>query len=148
MMDGIKIKGRVRLTIRDAATGEVIKQTPWQENLVTTAGTVRFAELMRGGASQGIAFCGVGDDDTPAAAGDTELGNELGRLPITDTSISTATVTYSTFFGSADCNGTWKEEGLMTEAVNGVLVCHFILASPEDKNATKTITVDHELEVS
>jgi hypothetical protein len=52
-----RIKGRTRFTIRDAKTGEIIRQTGWIPNLVTTAGKVLFSELMRGGSSSYITYC-------------------------------------------------------------------------------------------
>lgn len=145
-LDGIKISGRTRFRIRDLLTGE-LEITPWKHNLVTTAGMVLYASLLRGTSAAHCAYCAVGSDDTAADVGDTALAAEIGRLAITDTSISTATVTYSTFFGSADCNGAWNEVGLLTESVGGTLICRNVLAAEQTKNAANTITIDYALEV-
>ena len=146
--DKTTIRGRTRITFRDALTGEVLEQMPWKENLVTDDGEVLFAELMGGLSTDYITHCAVGSDGTAANEADGSLGAEIGRLPITDISISTSTLTFSTFFGSADCNGAWNEVGLLTGAAGGVLVCRNVLASEFTKNTTKTATIDYEVEVA
>ena len=146
--DGIHIKGKSRLTYRDALTGKFLYQTPWRDNLVTTAGKVLYARLMKGETLDPCGYCGVGSGDTPAAIGDTALETEIGRLTITDVSITGAAVTYSTFFGSADCNGGWWEIGLLTLATGGTLIARTVLGAEQTKNAANTITLDYTLTVA
>ena len=144
LKDKLRIRGRVRATIRDAKTGEIL-EIIHGKNLVTDAGEELFMKWMNGEAPDYITYCAVGTDNTPAAEGDTTLGAEIGRLLITDQTRVTTTITYSTFFSAADCNGAWEEEGLLNAAVAGTLVVHTLFAATINKDATKTVTVDHEL---
>lgn len=142
--DKLRITGRVKATVRDAKTGKIL-QVIEGPNLVTDVGEILFTKWMNGEAADIIAYCAVGSDATPPAEGDTTLTAEIGRILITDQTRSGATITYSTFFSAADCNGTWLEEGLLNAAVAGELVAHSLFAAQIDKDATKTVTCDHEL---
>ena len=144
--DKVRVRGRVRATVRDAETGEILEVVPGK-NLVTDVGEALFSALMNGESLDSISYCAVGSDDAAVAEGDTTLTAEIDRIPITDSTRVAALVTYSTFFSSGDCNGVWKEEGLLNAAVGGVLVCHTLFAAPINKDATKTVTVDHDLEI-
>lgn len=146
--DKVKIKGRCRLTVRDAKTGEIIEQTPWKENLVTDDGEELYAQLMRGDSVDPCGYCGVGSGNTPAAEGDSALEAEIGRLEVTDAIIAGSVVTYSTFFGSGDANGNWWEVGMLNDPVAGVLIARTVLGGLQVKNAANTITVDYELSVT
>jgi len=147
LKDEAKVKGRCRLTIRDAKTGEVIEQTPWRNNLVTDGGEELYAKLMKGDALAPCGYCAVGSGNTPAAEGDAALQTEIGRLVVTDISITGSAVTYSTFFGAADCNGTWWEIGMLNASVAGVLIARTVLGASKTKNSSKTVTVEYELSV-
>lgn len=142
--DKLRIRGRVTATIRDAKTGEIL-EIIHGKNLVTDDGEELFMKWMNGEAADIITYCAVGSDDTAPAEGDSALGVEIGRILITDQTRVTTTITYSTFFGAADCNGAWEEEGLFNAAVAGVSVAHSLFAAPIAKDGTKTVTVDHEL---
>ena len=102
--DEVKVRGRCRLTIRDVKTGKLLEQTPWRDNLVTNKGEELYAQLMRGDALDPCGYCEVGSGNTPAQETDTALETPLDRLEVTDATISAHpfTVTYSTFFSSAD----------------------------------------------
>ena len=147
LKDRVRIRGRVRATVRDAETGEVLRVVEGR-NLVTDVGEALFSQLMNGESVDIISYCAVGSSDTAPAEGDTTLTAEIGRIQVTDQTRSGAKITYSTFFSAADCNGTWKEEGLLNAAAGGTLVCHTLFASTIDKDVTKTVTVDHELEIT
>jgi len=142
--DKLRISGRVTATIRDAKTGEIL-EIIHGKNLVTDDGEELFMKWMNGEAADIITYCAVGSDNTAPAEGDSALGAEIGRILITDQTRVTTTITYSTFFGAADCNGAWEEEGLLNAAVAGVLVAHSLFAAPIAKDGTKTVTIDHDL---
>jgi hypothetical protein len=148
LKDEVRVKGRCRLTIRDAETGEILEQMPWRNNLVTDDGEELYAKLMKGDALDPCGYCAVGSGFTPAAEGDSAMEAEIGRLVVTNISITGSAVTYDTFFGAADCNGTWWEIGMLTLAVGGVLVARTVLGASKTKNATKTVTVSYELSVT
>ena len=142
--DKLRIKGHVTATVRDAETGEIL-EVIHGKNLVTDVGEELFMKWMNDEAANIITYCAVGTDNTPAAEADVTLGAEIGRILITDQTRVTTTITYSTFFASGDCNGAWEEEGLLNAAAAGTLVTHTLFAATVNKDATKTVTVDHTL---
>ena len=148
LRDEVKVRGRCRLTIRDAETGEVLEQMPWRNNLVTDDGEELYAKLMRGDALDPCNYCAVGSGFTPAAEGDSTMEAELGRLVVTDTSITGSAITYSTFFGAADAPGTWWEIGLLNQSVGGILIARTVLGASKTKNAANTISVEYQLSVT
>lgn len=143
----VHVKGRVRARIHDLET-DTWTITPWGDNLVTDDGKELFSKLMCGDSSEHATYCAVGSGTAPASESDSALQSEIGRLIITDYSVSGASVTYSTFFGSADCNGTWGEAGLLTASSGGILIDRYVFGTALVKNSTKTITVDIELTVT
>ena len=144
--DKIRIMGKVTATVRDAKTGKILEVIPGK-NLVTNDGEALFMKWMNGEAPDYISHCAVGSDDTAPAEGDSTLTAEIDRVAITAQVRVGAKITYSTFFGITDANGVWKEEGLLNAAVAGTLVSHTLFAAPITKDLTKTISVDHELEI-
>jgi len=147
LRDEVRVRGRCRLTIQDAETGELIERTPWNPNLVTDAGETLYARLMKGDDVAPCRYCAVGSGNTAAAEGDSALEAEIGRLEVTDISISGSTVTYSTFFGAGSCNGTWWEIGMLNAESGGTLVARTVLGTSKSKSTSNTITVDYELGV-
>lgn len=145
--DKVKVKGRCRLTIRDLS-GKILEETPWMNNLVTDDGEELYAQLMKGDAVDPCSYCAVGDDATPASESDAIMGSEIGRLEVTDISITGSVVTYSIFFGSGDCNGTWWEVGMLNAEISGVLIARTVLGASRSKSTSNTITVDYELSVT
>lgn len=142
-----RAKGRVRFRIHDLIN-DTWEITPWGHNIVVDDGNEQYVKLMAGDSTAYASYCGVGSGTTAAASTDTALETEIGRIAITDYSIASATCTFSTFFGSADCNGSWNEVGLLTANSGGILINHYILASTITKNSTKTVIVDIELTIT
>jgi len=145
--DKVKALGRCRLTIRNL-NDEILEKTGWTHNLVTDDGEELYAKLLRGDALDPCGYCAAGSGNTPAAEGDSTLETEIDRLEVTDTSIAGSVVTYSTFFGSGDANGTWWEVGMLNAAAAGVLIARTVLGASKNKSAANTITVDYELSVT
>lgn len=92
-------------------------------NLLTTAGLTRICSLIIGGGGTALTNTatrlGVGDSNTPAAVGDTDLGAVAGSthryfmtMDATYPSASGAVITARATFGSADGNFAWQEWGL------------------------------------
>lgn len=142
----IRPSGFVTATVRNL--DDEIIQIVRGKNLVTDAGEALFAAFMNDEAPDAISHCAVGTDNTPPAEGDATLGAEIGRLAVTDQSRAAATITYETFFGIADHNGAWEEEGLLNAGAGGDLVVHTLFAATINKNITNTVTVSHELIVA
>jgi hypothetical protein len=136
--------GMVRVTIRDAKTGE-IKSDDLTKNMFVTAGKNGVAAGLIQEASKGfITYCAVGTNTTAPALADTKLGTELYRKLISVRSRSGNVSTFQTFFTTAEANGTLKEAGLFGDAAtgtvdSGTLYCH--LAINRTKSASDTLTL-------
>jgi len=78
-------KGRVRITVRNL-DGDILDLVE-MDNLITTVGLNMLRDLLKGDISDGeIKYCGLGDDDTAPALGNTTLGNEVFRKILTSSS--------------------------------------------------------------
>jgi len=138
------------LIVRDAKTGKIIPEECQQvKNLIVNAGLYQIIDLIIGASDADFTHCGVGSGSTPPAAGDTDLQTPIGdRKVITERFRSTNKGTFSTFFGSADNNGTWRESGLFTALTGGTMLCRALLASAFEKTTAKTATVDWDITAS
>lgn len=143
----IKVKGTVRLTVRDAVTGRVLEKRE-QTNVFTTAGKTHLLKLFIGESEDIAGYCGVGSGSTAPAVGDTALTTEIGRVSLSGYSRSGLVATLTFYFASGDCNGTWQEEGLLTDSSGGTLCAHTLFDSSITKTTSKTVTVEHELTFS
>ena len=144
------MSGRVRIIVYCKENGRV---TPVEErvitNLVVTAGKSYICDLLIGAASEGFAYCGVGASAQAPSPSDTDLVSPIGpRRRVTDRFRVGCTATFSTFFGSQDNNGTWREAGLFTSASGGVMLSRAVFPTPLIKDETKTVTLDWDIKVS
>jgi len=146
----IELKGEMQLTVRHARTGKIIPgECQRVKNLVVNAGLYQIIDLIIGASDADFTHCGVGSGSNPPAAGDTDLQTPIGdRKVITERFRSTNKGTFSTFFGSADNNGTWREAGLFTALSGGTMLCRALLASPFEKTTAKTATCDWDISAS
>lgn len=146
----IVLRGEMWLIVRDAKTGKIIPEECQQvKNLIVNAGLYQIIDLIIGASDADFTHCGVGSGSTPPAAGDTDLQTPIGdRKVITERFRSTNKGTFSTFFGSADNNGTWRESGLFTALTGGTMLCRALLASAFEKTTAKTATVDWDITAS
>ena len=137
--EGIKIKGHVKITSIDEATGEV--EVIESDNLIVTAGYDLLASVLIGAAS--ISYCGVGSGSTAAAADDTDLETAVGaRKPITTATRAGAIALFSTFFSSAENNGTWNEAILATGISGENIISRAVFSTPYLKTNLKKCTLD------
>jgi hypothetical protein len=146
MEDNVKVSGKVKLIVKDAKTGKIL-QIVEGKNLITTAGKTLIASLLNGESVNLIGYCAVGSGTTTPNASDTTLEGEIGRLPITSKSRSINVITYSTFFGSGDLNGTWNKVGLFNAQTGGVMFSEYLLPSTISKDATKTVDIEYAITI-
>ena len=153
--DGIKIVGRLRITVRDAKTNEVLKVIE-KENVITTQGLQlildKLAEDTTGGpgSQTGITHLWVGDGTTAASQADTDLTNFLSEAEVGDYYRSGLTATFSTFFSTSEANHTWAEVGLANGPHgSGILITRSVFgANSFTKSDTQTVTVDYDITIS
>ena len=142
--DGMKITGKIKITVRDVKTGKIL-QIVERSNIIVSGGKNLIASLVNGESANIPNYCAVGSGTTTPSVSDTTLEGEIGRLAVTQRSRANNVITYSTFFGSGDCNGTWNKVGLFNAQSGGTLFSEAIISPSIAKDTTKTVTIDYSV---
>lgn len=145
----VYVKGHCKLRVYDDKTGKPL-YNEWQEfdNLIVTNGYALLASVLIGESI--ISHCGVGSGTTTPALDDSDLETPVGaRKVITTKSRAGAIALFSTFFTSADNNGTWNEAILAT-ALSGAdtVVSHSLFANTFEKTNLKNCYYDWSIEMT
>ena len=138
--DALKMKGRLQIHLNDELVQEV-------DNLVVTAGKGYVASRMKDTTATAMSHMAIGSGSTAAAAGDTALGNELGRVALTSTTVSSAVVTYVASFPAGTGTGAVTEAGILNASSSGTLLCRTVF-SVVNKGASDSMTVTWTVTVS
>jgi len=118
--DGFNLKGKVEVRLNDEVVREI-------DNLVVTTGKGFVAASMiktTSNSPAAMTHMAIGSDTTNPAAGDTALGNELGRVTLTSAAVSGAVVTYIATFPAGTGTGAVVEAGILNASSSGTLLCH------------------------
>ncbi len=143
--DVLRIEGRVRIRVFKLGR---LERDSCSRNTITSAGKAWLSKLMVGQAEDSLLYCGVGSSDREPSEGDTDLVSPIGqRKPSSDRFTTNNVATISTFFGSQDNNGVWREVGLFTKETGGVMFARALIDPPITKDETKTVTVDWDVTV-
>mgnify|MGYP003116275025 FL=1 len=137
--DDLKLKGKLAISIN----GEVVQEV---DNLVVTAGKGYVASRMKDATATAMSHMAIGSGSTAAAASDTALGNELGRVSLTSTTVSAAVVTYVATFGAGTGTGAVTEAALLNASSSGTMLCRTVFSvvnkgSADSMTITWTVTV-------
>jgi hypothetical protein len=118
------------------------------KNLTTTAGREWLCQILCNTSprvNNYITHFAIGDDTTPAAEGNTALGNEVFRKAVSSWAEDGATANISVFIAANEANFEWEEWGHFVDATStagsGVMFSHKI-DSTVSKSSPTTITVD------
>jgi hypothetical protein len=138
IQDNLKMKGRLQVSLN----GEVVRDI---DNLVVTAGKAYVADRMKNNSST-MSHMAVGSGTTAAAAGNTALGTELGRVSLTSTTVSSNVVTYVATFAAGTGTGAVTEAGILTASSGGTMLCRTVFSvvnkgSADSMTITWTVTV-------
>ena len=96
--DLIKVRGELKLTL-SSPQGNV-KQEIIVPNLVVTAGKNLIASRLKDTTDAAMTHMAIGTGSTAAAAGNTALGSEAGRVALTSTTVTSNAVAYVASFGA------------------------------------------------
>ena len=121
--ENIKPTGLVKIVQTNAA-GKLVREFE-VPNLVTTAGKSHIAAKLAATTNSPVAMThmAIGTGTTSAAAGDTTLGTEGGRVTLSNTVVSTNTVTYTATFPAGTGTGAVTEAGVLNGSSSGTLLC-------------------------
>ena len=131
--DGLKLKGKLAISLN----GKIIQEV---DNLVVTAGKGYVASRMKDATATAMSHMAIGSGSTAAAASDTALGNQLGRVALTSTTVSNAVVTYVASFPAGTGTGAVTEAAILNASSGGTMLCRTVF-SVVNKGAQDSMTV-------
>lgn len=138
--EALKLTGRVTVSLN----GEVVRDIP---NLVVTAGKGYVASRMKDTTAGAMSHMAVGTDNTAAAAGDTALGAEVGRVALATTAVSGAVITYTATFPAGTGTAALAEAGTLNASSGGTMLCRTVF-SVVNKAASDAMTVSWSITAS
>lgn len=141
----IKVTGDLVVVI----TGPDGKEKERRElkNLVVTTGKGFIASRMVGTSANVMSHMAIGSGTTAAAAGDTTLGTELGRVSLGSSSASGAVATYVATFPAGTGTGAVTEAGILNSGTTGTLLCRTVF-SVVNKGADDAMSITWSITVS
>jgi len=142
--ENLKVTGAVAIKVFDK--NGVLKQEQNIKNLVVTSGKEFIAAAMVGTPTQ-MSHMAVGAGTSAAAAGNTNLGSELGRVALTSDTSSGAVVTYVGDFPAGTGTGAVTEAGLFNDPTGGVMLCRTVFAVV-NKGADDAMSITWQITVS
>ena len=137
--ESLKMVGHLSI----ALNGETVQEVP---NLVVTDGKEYVASRMKDTSASAMSHMAIGSGSTAAAAGNTALGSELGRVSLTSTNVSAAVVTYVATFAAGTGTGAVTEAALLNASSGGTMLCRTVFSvvnkgSADSMTITWTVTV-------
>lgn len=138
LQDAIKMTGELRLTVTNPegnVTQEVVVP-----NLVVTVGKNFIASRIKDATATAMSHMAIGSGTTAAAAGDTTLGTELGRVALTSTTVTANAVAYVATFPAGTGTGAITEAGLFNASSAGTMLCRTVF-SVINKGAADTLGI-------
>lgn len=143
--DLIKVRGELKLTL-SSPQGNV-KQEIIVPNLVVTAGKNLIASRLKDTTDAAMTHMAIGTGSTAAAAGNTALGSEAGRVALTSTTVTNNAVAYVASFGAGVGTGAITEAGLLNASSSGTLLCRTVF-SVINKGANDTLGITWTVTIS
>ena len=142
--DETRALGKLTIEVKDK-DGK-LKQREEVKNLVVDTGLAYIASRMKDASATAMSHMAIGSGSTAAAASDTALGSELGRVSLTSTTVSSAVVTYVATFAAGTGTGAVTEAALLNASSGGTMLCRTVFSvvnkgSADSMTITWTVTV-------
>ena len=115
----LKLTGHVTVAVNN----EVVREIP---NLVVTAGKGYVASRMKDTTDGAMSHMAVGTDNTAAAAGDTALGTEAGRVALTSSTVAANVITYVATFPAGTASAALTEAAILNASSGGTMLCRTV----------------------
>lgn len=142
--DLIKVKGELKLTLTSPQGN--VKHEVIVPNLVVTAGKNFIADRLKNNTTV-MSHMAIGTGSTAAAAGNTALGSEAGRVALTSSTVTDNAVAYVGSFGAGTGTGAITEAGLLNASSSGTLLCRTVF-SVINKGANDTLGITWTVTIS
>lgn len=122
--ENMTLTGNLKIVL----TGEdgQVKEEVEVKNLVVTTGKNFIASRIKDATATAMSHMAVGSGTTAAAAGDTTLGTELGRVALASTTVTDNNVAYVATFPAGTGTGAVTEAGLLNAGSAGTLLCRTV----------------------
>ena len=143
--DSIKVTGELKLTLT-RPDGHV-KHEVIIPNLVVTTGKNYIASRMKDASATAMSHMAIGTGSTSAAAGNTTLGSEAGRVALTSTTVTNNDVAYVATFPAGTGTGALTEAGIFNASSSGTLLCRTVF-SVINKAAADTLGITWTVSVN
>ncbi len=143
--DSIKVTGELKLTLT-RPDGNV-KHEVIIPNLVVTTGKNYIASRMKDASATAMSHMAIGTGSTSAAAGNTTLGSEAGRVALTSTTVTNNDVAYVATFPAGTGTGALTEAGIFNASSSGTLLCRTVF-SVINKAAADTLGITWTVSVN
>ena len=137
--DDLKLKGKLAIALNGKTVQEV-------DNLVVTDGKEYVASRMKDTSATAMSNMAIGSGTTAAAASQSALVSELGRVSLPSTTVSGAVVTYVATFGAGTGTGAVTEAAILNANSSGDMLCRTVFSvvnkgSADSMTITWTVTV-------
>lgn len=142
--DNLKAKGALAVVLTKA-DGSV--ETHELKNLVVDVGLNFIVSRMKDTSAAVMSHMALGAGTVAAAAANTALGNELGRVALTSTTVSANTITYVATFPAGTGTGAVTEAGIFNAGTAGTELCRTVFPVV-NKQAGDSMTVTWTVTVS
>jgi hypothetical protein len=142
-LESLKAKGDVKIEITRA---DGTKETKEIKNLVVSTGLNYIVSRMKDATATAMSHMAIGSGNAAAAAGNTGLGTELGRVALTSTTVSNNTIQYVASFGAGVGTGSITEAGIFNANSSGTMLCRTVFGvvtkdTGDSMTVTWTVTV-------
>ena len=122
------LKARGRLTIEQFDVDGNLLDSQSVTNVVVDDGLDYIASRMKDATATAMSHMAVGSGTTAAAAGDSTLGTELGRVALTSTTVASNAVTYVGDFPAGTGTGAVTEAGIFNASSSGTMLCRTVFS--------------------
>lgn len=136
--DPIKFSGSVDIVKYD--DNGTITEKIHVKNLVVDAGKALIAKLVSGNTATAVTHMAVGTSSTAAAASQTTLVTEVGRVALTTKTASANVMSFIGIFPAGTATGSLQEAALFNAASSGDMMCRSTFSSIS-KGANDTVSI-------
>lgn len=138
MNESLKATGALSIHLLDLSG--TIKESRHINNLVVTTGLEFCVARLASAAADVMSHMAIGSGTTAAAAGDTALGSESGRVALAAT-VTGSSIKYVGTFGSGIGTGSISEAGIFNAVSGGTMLCRSVF-SALDKTADDSLQIE------
>lgn len=142
-----KLKATGALKVVLTAPDGTVKSEQDVKNLVVDSGLDFIASRMAGTSPAVMSHMAIGSGNAAAAAGDTALGTQLGRVALTSTTVTDNEVEYVASFPAGTGTGAVTEAGIFNASSAGTMLCRTVF-SVVNKDANDTLTITWTVTIS